>query len=57
VIDEGDFRLPDECAEIVKILNNGNAKDFPVLRSEATARAASSTPSFGFLEVRLQSVL
>src|SRR5216683_715539 len=36
VIDEGDFRLSDEQAEIVKILNNGNAKGFPVLRSEAS---------------------
>src|SRR5262249_17216092 len=29
-------RLSDERAEIVKILNNGNARGFPVLRSEAT---------------------
>jgi hypothetical protein len=36
IIDEGDFRLSDEKAEIVKILNNGNAKGFPVLRSEST---------------------
>ncbi len=36
VIDEGDFRLSDERAEIVKILNNGNARGFPVLRSEMT---------------------
>jgi len=36
IIDEGDFRLSDERAEIVKILNNGNAKGFPVLRSEVT---------------------
>src|SRR5437867_1428207 len=36
IIDEGDFRLSDERAEIVKILNNGNAPGFPVLRSEAT---------------------
>src|SRR5437870_3996771 len=34
IIDEGDFRLSDERAEIVKILNNGNARGFPVLRSE-----------------------
>jgi hypothetical protein len=34
VIDEGDFRASDEKAEIVKILNNGNARGFPVLRSE-----------------------
>src|SRR5205085_10842443 len=37
VIDEGDFRLSDERAEIVKILNNGNARGFPVLRSEVTS--------------------
>lgn len=36
IIDEGDFRLSDEKAEIVKILNNGNAKGFPVLRTETT---------------------
>lgn len=34
VLDESDFRLSDERAEIVKILNNGNARGFPVLRSE-----------------------
>jgi len=38
IIDEGDFRLSDEKAEVVKILNNGNARGFPVLRSEATGR-------------------
>lgn len=36
VIDEADFRASDERSEIVKILNNGHAKGFPVLRSEAT---------------------
>lgn len=36
IVDEGDFRLSDERAEIVKILNNGNAKGFPVLRSEVS---------------------
>ncbi len=34
VIDEGDFRYSDERAEVVKILNNGNARGFPVLRTE-----------------------
>jgi hypothetical protein len=34
IVDEGDFRHSDERAEIVKILNNGNARGFPVLRSE-----------------------
>jgi hypothetical protein len=36
VVDEGDFRASDEKAEIVKILNNGNARGFPVLRTEST---------------------
>ena len=34
VIDEGDFRDSDEKAAIVKMLNCGHAKGFPVLRSE-----------------------
>lgn len=38
IIDEGDFRLSDEKAEVVKILNNGNARGFPVLRSEAVGK-------------------
>src|SRR5260370_6524027 len=38
IIDEGDFRLSDERAEIVKILNNGNSKGFPVLRTEASSQ-------------------
>lgn len=36
ILDESDFRASDERAEIVKILNNGNAKGFPVLRTEIT---------------------
>jgi hypothetical protein len=36
VIDEGDFRYSDARADIIKILNNGNAAGFPVLRSEST---------------------
>ncbi len=36
VMDESDFSLSDERAEVIKILNNGNAHGFPVLRSEAT---------------------
>jgi hypothetical protein len=38
IIDESDFRLSDEKAEVVKILNNGNAKGFPVLRSEPSGK-------------------
>src|SRR5262249_48376723 len=37
VLDEADFRFTDEKAELVKILNNGNARGFPVLRSQLRA--------------------
>ncbi len=33
VFDEADFRFSDERAEIVKILNNGNVRGLPVLRT------------------------
>jgi hypothetical protein len=38
IVDEGDFRFTDEKAEVVKILNNGNVKGFPVLRSESDGK-------------------
>src|SRR5438477_926428 len=44
VIDEGDFRVSDERAEVVKILNNGNARGFPVLRSEVTGQRGEFNP-------------
>jgi hypothetical protein len=33
LLDEADFRFSDERAEIIKILNNGNVRGFPVLRT------------------------
>lgn len=33
ILDEADFRLSDEKADIVKILNNGNTRGMPVLRT------------------------
>lgn len=38
VVDESDFRVSDERAEVVKILNNGNGRGFPVLRSELVGK-------------------
>jgi hypothetical protein len=38
IFDEADFRFTDEKAELVKILNNGNAKGFPVLRTQITPK-------------------
>src|SRR5262249_33485303 len=46
VMDESDFRVSDERAEIVKILNNGNAKGFPVLRSELIGRHEYSPQAY-----------
>jgi hypothetical protein len=36
IIDEGDFRWSDDKADIVKILNNGNVRGLPVLRTEVS---------------------
>ena len=36
IFDEADFRYSDEKAELTKILNNGNVKGFPVLRTQVT---------------------
>ncbi|HEY2091301.1 MAG TPA: hypothetical protein VGJ81_05400 [Thermoanaerobaculia bacterium] len=38
ILDEGDFRASDEKSEIIKVLNNGNAKGFPVLRTEVSPK-------------------
>jgi hypothetical protein len=38
ILDEADFRFSDETVEIVKILNNGNQRGFPVLRSQMNER-------------------
>lgn len=46
VVDEGDFRQSDERAEITKILNNGNARGFPVLRSEVNTKGEYNPTAF-----------
>ena len=46
ILDESDFRFSDERAEIIKILNNGNAAGFPVLRSEATPQKEFNPTAF-----------
>lgn len=38
VVDEADFRFSDEKAELTKILNNGNVRGFPVLRTSMTPK-------------------
>lgn len=46
VLDESDFRFSDEKAEIVKILNNGNVRGLPVLRTEVTAQREYNPRAF-----------
>lgn len=46
VIDEADFRFSDEKSEIVKILNNGNVRGLPVLRTEVNASKEFSPRAF-----------
>ena len=46
VIDESDFRMSDERAELTKILNNGNTRGFPVLRSQATLQKTFDPRAF-----------
>jgi len=53
IIDECDFRLSDERAEVVKILNNGNAKGFPVLRSEVMGKKEFDPRAFSVFGPKL----
>lgn len=46
IVDEADFWASDERSEIIKILNNGNARGFPVLRSEVTPTKEFSPRAF-----------
>jgi hypothetical protein len=46
IIDEGDFRFSDEKAEIVKILNNGNIRGIPVLRTMVNDRREYNPKAF-----------
>lgn len=46
VLDEGDFRFSDERADIVKILNNGNVRGIPVLRTMMTTQREFNPRAF-----------
>lgn len=46
IFDEADFRFTDEKAELVKILNNGNARGFPVLRTRVTEKREFDPQAF-----------
>lgn len=45
VFDEADFRFSDEKAEVVKILNNGTTRGFPVLRAEQNQATKEFNPT------------
>ena len=53
ILDESDFRVSDERAEVVKILNNGNARGFPVLRSEQVDRREYDPRAFAVFGPKL----
>ena len=46
ILDEADFRFSDEKAELVKILNNGNMRGMPVLRTEVTRNGVFNPRAF-----------
>lgn len=46
ILDEADFRFSDEKAELVKILNNGNMRGMPVLRTEVTRNGEFNPRAF-----------
>jgi hypothetical protein len=46
IIDEADFRFSDEKAEVVKILNNGNVRGVPVLRTMISAAKEYNPKAF-----------
>lgn len=46
IFDEADFRFSDEKLELVKILNNGNVRGFPVFRSVATPQKQFNPQAF-----------
>ena len=46
VLDEADFRFSDEKAELSKILNNGNVRGFPVLRTMTSAKGVFEPRAF-----------
>lgn len=53
IVDEGDFRFSDEKAELVKILNNGNGRGFPVLRSESVSGREFSPKAYSVFGPKL----
>lgn len=55
IVDEADFRFTDEKAEIVKLLNNGNAAGMPVLRTIVTAEREYNPRAFTIFGPKLMA--
>lgn len=53
ILDEADFRFSDEKSELVKILNNGNVRGFPVLRTAVTRKKEFEPRAFNVFGPKL----
>lgn len=53
IVDEADFRFSDEKAELVKILNNGNVRGFPVLRTVVTPKHEFNPRAFNVFSPKI----
>lgn len=53
IVDEADFRFTDEKAEIVKLLNNGNAAGMPLLRTIVSAEKEYNPRAFAIFGPKL----
>ena len=46
IIDEGDFRFSDEKADIIKVLNGGNIRGMPLLKTEVSSSGEFNPRAF-----------
>lgn len=53
IVDEADFRFSDEKADLVKILNNGNVRGFPVLRTVVTPKREFNPRAFNVFSPKI----
>jgi hypothetical protein len=53
IVDEADFRFSDEKADLVKILNNGNVRGFPVLRTVVTPNREFNPRAFNVFSPKI----
>ncbi len=53
ILDEADFRFSDETAEMVKILNNGNVRGFPILRTVVNEKREFNPRAFNVFGPKL----